>query len=423
MLSRKFWLARLSLLLLAVSPVSHADGYGDARGELVAAYQQGDFAAMRSAAQKALAARPGYPGALFNLALAQALDADPAASLETLKDLLAVGIDFGVADMDEFSALKDLLEWENYAGAVQRLYEPVGFAEVVATLDTADFIPEGIAVDNEGRLYLGSIRHGTLVRVDKKPTTLSTPQNGHWSVFGMRFDGEGSLWFASAAVPQFADAGDDMGRSGLFRYDINKGEISAQALLPDRGDEQVLGDLVIAPDGLIYTTDSVAGVLYQFTPKTGEFETVVDQGVFGSPQGLVFDSTAQFLYVADYIGGLYRVTLADATVDKVRLQANVTDYGIDGLYRHGDELIVIQNGTQPNRIVAMQLGIDGLSITAGRTVAANFEEFDEPTLGLVSGSDFIFIANSHWNRFDTENRLPDGLSGPVILRIPLRPDR
>ena len=234
MLSRKFWLAGLSLLLLALSPVSHADDYGDARGELVAAYQQGDFAAMRSAAQKAIAARPGYPGALFNLALAQALDADPAASLETLKDLLAVGIDFGVADMDEFSALKELLEWEDYAGAVQRLYEPVGFAEVVATLDTADFIPEGIAVDIEGRLYLGSIRHGTLVRVDKKPTTLSTPQNGHWSVFGMRFDGEGSLWFASAAVPQFADAGDDMGRSGLFRYDINKGEISAQALLQGR---------------------------------------------------------------------------------------------------------------------------------------------------------------------------------------------
>ncbi|MGB5719136.1 MAG: hypothetical protein WBM34_00455, partial [Woeseiaceae bacterium] len=101
----------------------------------------------------------------------------------------------------------------------------------------------------------------------------------------------------------------------------------------------------------------------------------------------------------------------------------VTDYGIDGLYRHGDELIVIQNGTQPNRVVAMQLGIDGLSITAGRTVAANLEEFDEPTLGLVSGSDFIFIANSHWNRFDAENRLPDGLSGPVILRIPLNPDR
>ena len=46
-------------------------------------------------------------------------------------------------------------------------------------------------------------------------------------------------------------------------------------------------------------------------------------------------------------------------------------------------------------------------------------EFDEPTLGVVRGDDFYFVANSHWNRFDAENRLPDGLSGPIILKVRL----
>jgi sugar lactone lactonase YvrE len=407
------------LVLLALISNVAADEYRNARIELAAAYQQGNYAAMRVAARKALAARPGYPVALFNLALAQVLDDDPAASLQTLRDLWSIGVDFAVADIDEFATLKNLLEWDDYAAAVRRLYEPIGFAEVVATLNARNFIPEGIALDSDGHFYLGSIRKGELVRIGESPQTLSTPKDGHWSVFGMRFDTEGGLWFASAAVPQFADAADAVGQSGLFRYDLKRGEISDKALLPASDDAQLIGDLVLAPSGVIYTTDSLTGLLYQYSPKTGAFDTVVERGILGSPQGLVLDDTARYLYVADYIGGLYRVTLESGEVLKVNIEANVTDYGIDGLYRYGDELIAIQNGIRPHRVVALELSEDGLSITAGRTIAMNLDEFDEPTLGLVSGDDFYFVANSHWNRFDADNKLPEGLTDPIILRVSL----
>lgn len=410
------------LVLLPLIGDAVADDYSNARSELVTAYQQADYAAMRVAAREALAARPGYPGALFNLALAQVLDDDPAASLQTLRDLSSVGVDFAVADIDEFAALKSLLEWGEYAAAVRRLYEPIGFAEVVATLDARNFIPEGIAVDSDGRFYLGSIRSGKLIRIGEAPETLSTPKSGHWSVFGMRFDDAGGLWFASAAVPQFVDAADVVGQSGLFRYDLDRRQISDKALLPTSDEAQLLGDLVLASSGVIYTTDSLTGVLYQYSPKSGAFDAVVEPGIFGSPQGLVFDDTAQYLYVADYIGGLYRVTLESGTTVKVNIEANVTDYGIDGLYRYGDELIAIQNGIRPHRIVALTLSDDGLSIIAARTIASNLEEFDEPTLGFVSGDDFFFVANSHWNRFKQDNTLPSGLSGPIILRVSLLTD-
>ncbi len=409
----------LFLLLLAACQPAVADDYADARAEMAGAYQQADFAALRKAAGKALAARPGYPGALFNLALAQVLDDDPLASLGTLQDLLAVGVDFNVGEIPEFAPLKDLLEWEDYAVAVQRLYEPVGFAEVVAALDTPDFVPEGIAADAHGRFYLGSIRHGQLVRLGEEDEVLSTPANGHWSVFGMRFDEDGGLWFASAAVPQMDGVGDELGKSGVFRLDLDSGRISERCLLPESDEEQVLGDLVLASDNTLYTTDSLTGVVYTYEPGAGSFEVLVDRGALGSPQGLVLDATEENLYVADYIGGLYRVALDTGSVDKLVISANLTDYGIDGLYRYGDELIAIQNGIRPHRVVAMQLSEDGSSIVDARTLASNLEEFDEPTLGLVRGRDFYFVANSHWNRFDRDNRLPGDLTGPIILRVHL----
>lgn len=422
MLLRKYPTLLFCLSLIVFFSDVSADDYADARAQLVAAYQQSDYPAMRIAAREALAARPGYPGALFNLALAQALDDDPAASLQTLRDLSSVGVDFGAVDRDEFAALKGLPGWSDYASDVQRLNEPIGFAEVVATLGTGDFIPEGIAVDSDGRFYLGSIRHGDLVRLGDTPETLSSSKNGHWSVFGMRFDEQGGLWFASAAVPQFADGEEDIGQSGLFRYDLASGEISEKALLLSIDDAHVLGDLVLAPGNVIYTTDSHTGVLYRYSPESADFQAVVDRNVFGSPQGLVLDDTARFLYVADYVGGLYRVRLESGETHRVTIEANVTDYGIDGLYRYGRELIAIQNGIRPNRVIALTLSDDGLSIAAARTIASNLEEFDEPTLGFVSGDDFFFVANSHWNRFGADNTLPAGLSGPIILRVSLLPN-
>jgi hypothetical protein len=301
------------VLLIALAAQAQGDDYADARAEMFVAYQNAEFPAMRVAARKALAARPGYPGALFNLALAQALDEDPVASLLTLRDLLSVGVDFGVADIPEFAGLKTLLEWRDYSAAVERLYEPAGFAEVVAELETPDFVPEGIAADADGRFYLGSIRYGKLVRLGDPSETLSTPEKGHWSIFGIRMDDRGGLWFASAAVAQFADVESELGRSGLFRYDLESGSISERAILPPSDDAQVLGDLVLAPNGSLYTTDSLTGVLYRYEPGSEKFDVVVDRGVFGSPQGLAIDDSGKYLYVADYIGGLYRVRLTTAS--------------------------------------------------------------------------------------------------------------
>lgn len=236
----------------------------------------------------------------------------------------------------------------------------------------------------------------------------------------MRFHSDGSLWFASAAVPQLENVGDSEGRSGLFRIEPASGKITRAAILPQGEAAQVLGDLIIADNNTIYTTDSLSGAVYRYFIEADEFEILVERGELGSPQGLVLDESGQYLYVADYIGGLFRVSLEDGDLVKLTVPENVTDYGIDGLYRYGDELIAIQNGIRPHRVVALKLAGDGLSVTGSNTLASNLAEFDEPTLGVVRGDDFYFVANSHWNRFDAENNLPDDLSGPIILKIALR---
>ena len=410
----------LAVVLATLSFNAIADDYTDARIELVAAYEARDFKAMVVAAEKSLDARPEFPGALFNLAFAQTLNGAPGESLRTLQRLLAKGIDYGVADIDEFAAVRELDGWEAYAAGIEALFEPVGQATVALQLEEDRFVPEGIAIDKDGRFYLGSIHRGQLLRAGES-TELLSDRAGHWSVFGMRFDQHGDLWFASAAVPQLADAGNSVGMSGLFQIDSESGEVMREVVLPKTADDQVLGDLVIKGDS-IYTTDSLTGALYRYSIDVDRIETLAEPGTFGSPQGLVFDASGDYLYVADYIGGLYRVSLSDGSRERLGVPAAISDHGIDGLYRHGNDLVAIQNGIRPNRVVALRLSDDGLAIVGSRTLAANLPEFDEPTLGVVQGGDFFFVANSHWNRFDQNNQLPDGLSGPIILKVSLDAD-
>lgn len=339
------------------------------------------------------------------------LNGDADASLETLSALLDQGIDFGVDEMEQFAPLRESTGWDAFARRIAVLREPAGEASVAFQLGDPHFVPEGIAVDDQGRVYLGSIRKGLLVRDGE----VISDRQGHWSVFGMRFDVDGNLWFASAAVAQLEDVGDDLGKTGLFRIDPYSGEITRAAILPQRVAEQVLGDLVI--DGnIIYTTDSLTGAVYRYDIDADSYETLVGDGTFRSPQGLALDAPGNHLYVADYTGGLFRVALSDGEVEKIAV-SSLPDFGIDGLYRHGDRLVAIQNGIRPHRVAIYELSDDGRRVVGGQVLAANLAEFDEPTLGAVRGEDFYFVANSHWNRFDRENRLPDGLAGPIVLKV------
>lgn len=413
---------RLSAMLLMVllCTAALADDYTEARAGLVAAHEAGDYPAMRDAAEAALAARPEFPAALFNKALAEVLDGDNDAAMGTLGRLVGKQIDYGIENIEAFAPLEKHPVWQSFLANVESLRAEVGDAVIAASSERSDFIPEGIAVRNADDIILGGVRHGQILFMRRDLPEMAVGPFGHWSVFGMRFDGAGGLWFASSRVPQYVGKSDRSAfMAGLYRLDLETVEIDHRARLPVAGGAQVLGDLVIDGDA-IYTTDSIDGPVYRYSIAANEYSTMVPRGVLGSPQGLALGESGDYLYVADYIGGLYRIRLDDGAVEKLSVPATASDYGIDGLYRHGNRLIAIQNGIRPHRVTAFSLSDDGLTVESAEILAMNLPEFDEPTLGAVVGDDFYFVANSHWNRFDADNELPDGLTGPIVLRLSLR---
>lgn len=423
-----FWLgAAFALALWPLPPGAAPAGFVEAYKSAMEAYAAGDFAAMEARLRVALVARPNHPTALYNLAVALARRGEAEPALDRLEHLARMGLAYEPAKDKDFEVLTDHPRFEALAKRFAELRKPAGGASPVFHIHNPSFIPEGIAYDDDTKTYfVGGVHERAIVRIGGSLVSSDFVRQGAAGLLaplGMHVDTRRRLlWVAHAGIPEMENPDPkDLGRSGIIAFDVATGRAKRRAMLPDDGRKHRLGDLVVLPGGAIYATDSDAGLLYHFDPTRGTFTAKTVPGHLVSPQGLTLSADRRTLYVADYTQGLFAYDLKSETLTPVTGHPEVCAYGIDGLYRHDKDLVAIQNGITPHRVVRLRLDESGRHVKSAKVLAANLPEFDEPTLGVVVKSGFYFIANSQWNRFDKNHRLPpsDQLRSPIVMRLSL----
>lgn len=424
----------ICLLTAAVSlnaAASGPQGYEELQAAALEAYQGKDYVRMEALLREAERERPNSPRALYNLAAARALQGDGPGAMDLLEKIERMKLGYKVWDDADFKSLESQPRYQKLVEGFRRNLAPQGNAGFAFTAGVADFMPEGVAYDQDtNSFYLGSVHQRRILRITRDGQTESLVGSGFhglYSVLGMKVEPTRKrLWVASAALPVMEGYDEeDAGRSGLWAFDRESGRLRGKFLLPKDGKQHALGDLIISSKGEIYTTDSAEGMLYQLDRSSGKFSALTEPGALGSPQGLTFAPGQRFIYIADYTRGLMRYDRELKKLEQIPGREDVCLYGIDGLYYYKGSLVAIQNGVRPNRVVRIDLDESGAlaRVTGMQVLAANLDEFDEPTLGVLKHSGvFYFVANSHWNRVGADNQLPalDQLSRPIVMRIDLR---
>ena len=182
----------------------------------------------------------------------------------------------------------------------------------------------------------------------------------------------------------------------------------------------MLRDVIVTPAGDVLTTDSASPAIYRLPAGGAALETVAAGEPFVSLQGLALAEGGGRLYVADYAKGIFAVDLASRRVRLLEAPRTAAILGIDGLYRAGDALLAIQNGTDPPRL--LRLAVEGDRITSVEVVDSAHPMATDPTLGVVVGDRFHYIGNSQWNAARAGGEMDPGvkLEDPVILGLELR---
>jgi hypothetical protein len=388
----------------------------------VEAYRAGDAAEFLAAIERADELRPAHPSILYALASARALNGDAAGALATLWRLADMGLAYDPAEDPDFAMLASDARFADASARLHANGEPAGASEPAFTLPWRDFVPEGIARDPASGAFFVSGVHGRRVERVESDGRTRTVAEGPWSALGLAIDpARRILWIGTAAMRETAGVDStDIGRGAVIGVDLDSGRCVAELALPDDGSDHVPGDLSIGPDGSLYVSDGAAGVLWVLRPGSEALEVLTGADTLVSPQGSAQSADGRTLWLADYSLGVLAVDPRTGRAQRLEQPDDAALLGIDALLVHGNDLIAVQNGVRPARVLRLTVDPAAEVVRGWEVVAAALPEFEEPTGATIVDGRLYLIANSHWDRFEDGRLLePDSLSPPLIVTIDL----
>lgn len=407
---------RLFLSLSAVAAASSFGGEVSATAEAMklaregaAASEEKDFPAYLTKMEAAAALRPDFPRILTNLAAAQLANDRADDAIATLRRLAALGVFSPVDKAEAFAAIRDRKDFKDVFAKIANNQAGIGDARMGFLLEGMTGLVEGIAWrEKTGDFFFGDVHLRTiwLRTKDNKVRRFAAEDENLFGVFGLAIDEEhGALWAATSAVPAMCDYTDALdGAAGIAEFDLETGALRRVVRVPNRGDHQthVIGDLALAPDGGIFLPDSGAPVLWRLAPGATEVEVFAESAEFLSLQGAVVVPELNAVFVADHASGLLRVDLSSREVRRLDSPSDTTLVGLDGLVRSpGGDLVAVQNGLKPTRVLRLALDASGESVTAVTVLESGHLNMPDPTLGCFAvGGEFFFVGNAGWGKFE-----------------------
>jgi hypothetical protein len=366
----------------------------------------GDHAGLHDTLAALQPLMPGNPRIVYNLAATAARTGRVDEALAQLTRLADAGLlyeldgdeDFiALAARDDFHALRDRLRGNG---------RTIGTPHRLAALVAADSILESLAWDAATRrLFLASVRHCE-IRVMGDPRRRGARDRPFVrlpaSVFALAVDAaRHRLWATVAVVAQGDGCGaapKDIGRTALLALDLRTGRVLQRV---EAGLPGVLGDMLLAADGTVFVSESLHGAVLRLRPGAAAFERLDPPGEFVSPQTPALSADGRTLLVPDYVRGLAAIDLDAPQAAPRWLDGGpgVFSAGIDGLVRDGDELIAVQNGSAPPRVLRLAADLSRQQVLESGTPGLG-----EPTHGIVVGRSFWFVSDVGWDRLGDDGR-------------------
>jgi len=413
----------------SVTGVAAADSASAARAawqRAVVALNARDVTTARKEVDRAASAWPVQPAYVWARAITAQMSADTGGVRNALDAYASLGLGRDLHADARFAGYAGLPGFASIVARHDSNRAPIARSRVVATLADSTFWPEGMDYDpRTRRYYVASVRHRTIAEVANGRVTRELwprEQPGIGAVLGVRVDARrGVIWATLAGLPQmhgYSPA--DSTIAALVRVRIADGAIERRWNLPPAPLGHTLGDLAVGPFGDVFVTDSNEPVLYRLRPGADSLERITSP-LFHSLQGIAPVPNGDVAYVADYSLGLLRVDLRTSQVARLADAPGSTSIGCDGIAWDRGAIVAVQNGVAPARVMRFVIDATGARIVRAEVLDRNVAIADEPTIGAVVGREFVYVANSQWEKYTDAGvrKRERPLAPSVLLAVPL----
>ncbi len=303
----------------------------------------------------------------------------------------------------------------SYGPVAARMAEnakPKGVASIKADYAEAGLLPEAISTF-EGRTLIGSVRTGAILAAAEGLTPFALLDGGVFDIEQRR----NAVYAAVNNQLAYERRAEGPPVAAIVELDPKTGVERRRTSVPDA----LFGDIEVSKNGSIFASDSLKPRLFIAGAGEQAREFATDNR-WANLQGIALDETGDRLFVADYLTGLYLVDARTGAVSKILNPTGAHLGGIDGLYLYKGDLIGIQNGVSPQRIVRIDLDKSGGIAKSLSVLQQALPEWNEPTHGFIGRGKLEYIATSNWPAYDDDGSERDGATlAPLrILTVPLK---
>ena len=412
---RSFILTILVCVTGAVAPSNAEDAVQPYQAHMKkagAAYEAQDWGGLNQHLDAAQALRPYSLYVWKNRILARQLDGRTDEALALADTIAQRGLSMSVAGHEALDALTANPQFAPIAEAMAANMAPIGDAVVLTLYDQPNLLPEAYALGGKGVEIIGSVRTGKILDLGAA-FSMESVAKAPGGVFDIELRGK-KLWAAVNNQLAYENAGAEDSFAAIMIFDLKTGRTVRDIRMGES--DALFGDLEVAKNGTAYASDSLTPRIFRLEKKSDAFDVLAEDPRFANLQGIALDQKKKRLFVADYLAGLFVIDIKTGAVTAIENSVNAHLGGIDGLYLYKGDLIGIQNGTAPQRIIRIKLNHDATEAIGFEVLAQNLDEWNEPTHGAISGDALKYIATSNWPSYDADWNLRDGAE-PQPVRI------
>lgn len=379
--------------------------YDRLMSDAAAAFEREDWQALAGALDRAQTLRPYSLYLTKNRILAYALKGDKEAAADIAGKVADRGLSISFTGHPGLVALAEDERFKPIIGRMSENLSPKGEEMIAFEITERDLLPESVVVTGKGHALIGSVRTGRVVTESGVDFA-----NAPGGVYGLVAKGD-AFWAVANAQPPYAGPA-AIPASGFFAFDAMSGQRLCEILFSEPN--AILGAIERTPAGLV-ASDSLTPRLLRLGGCEDAPVVFSEDSRFVNLQGVAYDRKRKRLYVADYLAGIFAV---DSRTGEATPLENVADAhlgGIDGLYVYKGDLIGVQNGATPQRIVRLNLDRSGLRVTRLEVIQQALKGWREPTNGQIVGNALYYVATSNWPVYGD-----DGAPKQGVERAPAR---
>jgi sugar lactone lactonase YvrE len=414
------------LLSLVTSSSSRADtaiaDFQAIQKKLEAARANHDSSGSVAGAKDLVELLKGAPDAILELARAKVHTGDFAGAFDDLETFVRMGQSTGLLTASpEFAPLRKQTEFAKVQDGMAKNRVAISLARTALHLSDPALLPEDLDYDaNTKRFFITTVRGKKIISVDLDGAISEFAKApDEWPLLAIKIDPKRNLiWATEVALQGFVFVPEsDWGRSALLCYDLRTGKLLHRIEGPQGS---ALGDMALAPNGDVIVSDGDGGGVYRLEASGGVLERL-DAGDFISPQTPAICPDTKKIFVPDYVRGIGILDVSNKTVRWLGTEDRFAINGVDGLYIKDRNLVAVQNGTSPERVIAFQLDTALTKIIDETIIERSTETLGDPTHGVFVANDFYYIANSGWDIIDDHGKLKPGArpSVALIMRVSL----